>query len=171
MYKMQLVVLVIVVAAFHSVPGIAAENACSEQMSQIEQALRQAGHLSEDEIQSQVEDLGRLCNRLEQESADTASTGSAQPKDDLPMAGLNLAYLEGTWCGVTGGQERGPWVFASDGSYRIGIRAGSGFSLQQAGDSIDHFHARFDRLASRSQDEFIVFRHSRESVFTRGECT
>lgn len=172
MIKQQKVVLVILLAAFHFGPVTAGETGCAGQMTQLEQALRQAGQMSEEEIQSQLEALGKMCDDLEQELPHAASTGSADsgPEADLPMAGLSLAYLEGTWCGVSGGQERGPWVFGSDGSYQIGIRSGSGFSLRKGGDSIAHFQARFDRLASRSDDEFILYRHARETVFTRGEC-
>lgn len=170
MNKQKKVVLVIVLAAFHFGPVTAGETGCAERMNQLEQTLRQAGHMSEDEIQSQLEAMGKMCGDLEREFPNATSAGSTDSEPELPMASLNPAYLEGMWCGVTGGQERGPWVFAADGSYQIGIRSGSGFTLHKGGDSIAHFHARFDRLASRSDDEFIVYRHARESVFTRGEC-
>lgn len=128
--------------------------------------------LSEEEMQSRLDEVQQICDEYGGNLPDAASTGQSHSvqKKDLPMSELTADYLAGKWCGVTAQQERGPWIFSSNGSYQVGISAGSGYSMQTCGDSIEHFHNRFDRLETRTADHFVVYRFDRESVFRRGSC-
>lgn len=83
---------------------------------------------------------------------------------------LTADYLQGLWCGVSSSGETGPWQFQEDGSYKVGIAAGEGYSMRPGGDSVEHFRSRFHRLESKSPDTFVIYRHSHRTEFTRGAC-
>lgn len=153
-------------------PACAQGMDCEQQKQQLEEAMRMMGNLSEEEMQSRLDEVQQICDTHGGNPANAAPTTRQEPaqRDVLAMTELTAEYLAGKWCGVTGQQERGPWVFSANGSYQVGIPAGNGYTMRPGGDSIDHFHNRFDRLESRTADRFVVYRFDRESVFQRGTC-
>jgi hypothetical protein len=57
-----------------------------------------------------------------------------------------------------------------DGSYDVGLHAGSGYAMQRSGDSIEDFRQRFDGLVSKSENRFVVSGNSREWAYERRRC-
>lgn len=172
MYKHGLTFTLIALFLLSSGATWAQESGCEEQKEQLERAMREMGMLSEEEMQSRLDQVQQICDEHGDKPADTDSfiqSESAQ-KNEFPMSELTADYLAGEWCGVTGQRERGPWVFSPDGSYRVGILAGSGYTMRPGGDSVEHFRNRFDRLESRTANQFVAYRFDRESVFRRGSC-
>lgn len=85
---------------------------------------------------------------------------------------LTPQYLQGTWCGLYGGQEPTEYRFNADGDYQIGVPAGGGFALQPEVQSLEHFRDRigvlieFDANTFTSQGE-----HGRRYEFERRACS
>jgi Domain of unknown function (DUF4412) len=57
-----------------------------------------------------------------------------------------------------------------DGSYDIGLHAGSGYAMQRSGDSIEEFRRQYDGLVSKSENRFVVRGNSREWAYERRRC-
>lgn len=179
MYKHGLTFPLIALLLLSAGPTSAQDSACQKQKQQLERAMREMGMLSEEEMQSRLDEVQRICdehgdNLPDTDSPDSDATSPDQSqsaqKQKSPMSALTADYLAGEWCGVTGQQERGPWVFSPNGSYKIGILAGSSYTMRTGGDSVEHFRNRFDRLESKTTDHFVVYRFDRETVFRRGRC-
>lgn len=172
MHKHGLTITMIMLLILIAGPARAQAMDCAQQKQQLEEAMRMMGNLSEEEMQSRLDEVQQICDTYGTNPANASPTARPQPaqSEDLPMTELTTEYLAGRWCGVTGKQERGPWVFSPEGSYQVGIAAGDGYTMRPGGNSLEHFHNRFDRLESRTADRFVVYRFDRESVFQRGAC-
>lgn len=172
MHKHGLTITMIMLLILIAGPARAQAMDCAQQKQQLEEAMRMMGNLTEEEMQSRLDEMQQLCDTHGANPANATPTTPQDPaqNDELPMTELTAEYLTGGWCGVRGQQERGPWVFSANGSYQVGIPAGSGYTMRPGGDSIEHFHNRFDRLSSRSADQFVVHRFHHETVFQRGGC-
>lgn len=84
---------------------------------------------------------------------------------------LTPRYLQGTWCGIYGGQEPTEYRFNADGSYQIGIPAGGGFALQPGVQDLEHFRNRIGVLLEFEADTFTSQgEHGRKFEFERRAC-
>ena len=84
---------------------------------------------------------------------------------------LTPTYLQGTWCGIYGGQEPTEYRFHADGSYQIGVPAGGGFALQPEVQSLEHFRDRIGVLTEVEANTFASQgEHGRNYEFERRAC-
>jgi len=111
------------------------------------------------------------------------SAGSPEDEEQLantiPKSRLTPEYLEGEWCGAyrrvgdDGPGERTRYVFAADGSYRVGP-PGNRHELVISREYEDFFASEEEKLVELEDDRFrVVIRNVRtltEHVFRRGPC-
>jgi hypothetical protein len=168
----------------------AAQADCNDRLAELDQAV-EGGKLDENQTSSITAirrmasqfcaaGNGALANQMidgafdvlgQTQNVSKPPERSAPPS--LPKTDLTIDYLAGEWCsrGTKNTQEVAPHVFARDGSYKIGIAAGNGFTLVDGGDSIETFRANYDRLISKEPDRFVVGDRGRyEYTFTRESC-
>lgn len=167
-----------------------AQADCNDRLADLDQAV-ESGSLDQNQTSS-VAAIRRMASQfcaagngaLANKMIDGAFDVLGQPQNtskppepsaaaSLPKTDLTIDYLAGEWCsrGTKNTQEVAPHVFAKDGSYKVGIAAGNGFTLVDGGDSIEAFRANYDRLISKEPNRFVLGDRGRyEYTFTRESC-
>jgi len=113
---------------------------------------------------------GGYQEQLEQRQAQQAEERQARAETEAQQQGalneLTVDYLaDQCWF-----DREGQIKVYDDGSYLVGTPAGDGYAMSKGGDTIEEFRARYDGLASKSENRFVVQSHGREFAFERRPC-
>jgi len=105
---------------------------------------------------------------LQQHAHASSERAAAAAQMTESQAQLTPGYLEGEWCATQKqNNERGRYVFAADGTYRMGP-ASFNYRLISGG-SMKDFWDTYDRVTSKGPNRFVVTRYSYVTTFERGQ--
>lgn len=112
--------------------------------------------------------LDLLAQQQAQKARQEQQQAAEHEAQQAALSRLTRDYLEGCWLSVDG--ERAQLRINADGSYDVGLPAGSGFAMQRTGSSIEEFRSRYLGLVEKSEDRFVVRNQHRNLTYRRNPC-
>lgn len=182
-YVFKKIPLILIV--FFLISPLIAKASCSGKLGELDRRLAADRNPNNNEqiiFESMRDQAASLCESGQDQLAGQMIDGLLQrlsPVDSaaaetqkLPKSKLATPYLEGVWCtSWDKSPERAQYLFAADGSFKIGMLAGSRYSYMVNKPNLKAFYQRFEKLKSMDDEMFVVVNeHDEEIRYQRGSC-